>query len=80
MTAKLTPESCRAARAILNMSTHQMAAAVGVSPTTLNGIEAGNAVRASTEAKIIGALNSLGVEILNGDAPGARMLPKQSRD
>jgi DNA-binding XRE family transcriptional regulator len=76
VTIKLTPESCRAARAILNMSTHEMATAVGVSPTTLNGIEAGNTVRASTEAKIIRGLNSLGVEILNSDAPGARMLPR----
>ena len=76
MTVKLTREACRAARALLDMTTHALAAAVGVSPTTINGVEAGNAVRASTEQKIVEGLERLGVEVLNGNSPGARLRPK----
>ena len=71
--AKLTPEACRAARALLGLTTQQFAARVGVSPTTVNGIETGSPVRASTEARIIAALDGLGVEITNGDGTGARL-------
>jgi len=76
MTVKLTKEACRAGRALLGLTTHELAGRIGVSPTTINGVEAGNPVRASTEAKIIEGLARLGVEVLNGDAPGARMMPK----
>ena len=76
MAAKLTPEAMRAARALLSLTTQQIAPKLGVSPTTLNQLEQGNGVRASTEARIVNALETLGVEILNGDAPGARMIPK----
>lgn len=73
MSTKLTPEACRAARALLNLTTHELAARIGVSPTTINGVEAGNAVRASTEQRIVDGLGKLGVEVLNGDSPGARL-------
>lgn len=76
MPAKLTPAAMRAARALLGLTTQQIAPKLGVSPTTLNQLEQGNGVRASTEARIVEALEALGVEILNGDAPGARMLPR----
>ncbi len=73
MAAKLTREACRAARALLGITTQEFAARVGVSPTTINGIEAGNAVRESTERRIVEALDRLGVEITNGDGTGARL-------
>ena len=77
---KLTKEACRAARALLGLTTHELASRIGVSPTTINGVEAGNPVRASTEAKIIEGLSRLGVEVLNGDSPGARLIPKAHPD
>jgi len=73
MAAKLTKEACRAARGLLGVTTHEFASQLGVSPTTINGIEAGNPVRASTERKIIEALDALGVEITNGNGTGARL-------
>lgn len=45
----------------------------GVSLPTIQAIEAGGDFRASTADKIMDAFNTEGVEILNGDAPGARM-------
>jgi DNA-binding XRE family transcriptional regulator len=73
MTVKLTREAMRAARALLGMTMQELAPQLGVSPTTLNGIELGKPVRASTEARIIEGLSRLGVEILNGDGTGARL-------
>ena len=70
---KLTPEACRAGRALLSLTTHDLAARVGVSPTTINKLEQGEDVRASTAAKVVAGFAALGVEILNGDAPGARL-------
>jgi transcriptional regulator with XRE-family HTH domain len=73
MTAKLTPEAMRAARALLGETIQQIAPQLGVSPTTVNQVEKGVGVRASTEAKIVQALDALGVEITNGDGTGARL-------
>lgn len=73
MAAKLTPQAMRAARALLGLTTQQIAPQLGVSPTTLNAVEKGEAVRASTEAKILEALDRLGVEITNGNGTGARL-------
>lgn len=73
MAATLTPAAMRAARALLGLTTQQIAPELGVSPTTLNQLEQGNGVRASTEAKIIAGLDRLGVEITNGDGTGARL-------
>lgn len=76
---KLTPEASRAARALLNLTTHELGARIGVSPTTINALETGRGVRPSTEAKILDGFASLGVEILNGDAPGARLVRSASK-
>lgn len=76
MAVKVTKEACRGARALLNLSTQAAAAELGISPVTLNAIENGAAFRAGTEAKIIEGFARLGVEILNGDRPGARMKAK----
>lgn len=45
----------------------------GVSLPTIQAIEAGGDFRVSTGDKIAATFAAHGVEILNGDAPGARM-------
>ena len=57
------------------MTTHELAARIGVSPTTINKFETGGDLRSSTANKIVQGFDALGVQILNGDAPGARMKP-----
>jgi len=74
MTAKLTREAMRAARALLGLTMQELAPKIGVSPTTLNAVEKGDVIRASTTAKIIEGLERLGVEITNGEGTGARLL------
>lgn len=73
---KLAPEACRAARAILRWSTEDLARESSVAGTTINRLENGLPSRASTEARLVATFAAHGVEILNGDAPGARMKPK----
>jgi transcriptional regulator with XRE-family HTH domain len=70
---RLLPEACRAARAILRWSTEDLARESGVAGTTINRLENGQPSRASTEAKLVAIFSDHGVEILNGDAPGARL-------
>lgn len=72
-TPKLTPEAMRAARGILGWTQADVVTAAQVSPNTVAKIEAGGVVREETAAKIVTAFATHGVEILNGDAPGARM-------
>lgn len=73
--AALKPEACRAARAILRWTTDDLTRHSGVAGTTINRLENGQPSRASTEARLIAAFAAHGVEILNGDAPGARVRP-----
>lgn len=73
MAAKLTPPAMRAARALLGLTIQQIAPRLGVSPTTVNQVEKGGAVREATEARIVEGLDALGVEITNGDGTGARL-------
>lgn len=71
--AKLTPEGCRAARAILKWSMRELAQHSAVAWTTVNQIESGKPFRASTGERIAEAFAAHGVELLNGDSPGARL-------
>lgn len=71
--ANLTPEACRAARALLGLSARELADRSGVAMETINKFENGRPMRESTRAKVAFVLESAGVEILNGDAPGARL-------
>lgn len=75
MTIRLKPEACRAERAILRWSTEELTAQSGVAGTTINRLENGMPTRASTEAKLIAVFAAHGVEVLNGEAPGARLKP-----
>lgn len=70
---RLTAPASRAARALLGWSMRDLREHAGVSLPTIQAIEAGGDFRASTADKIIEAFAAHGVEILNGDAPGARM-------
>ena len=71
---KLTPEACRAARALLAWSQSDLVREAGVSPNTVAKIEAGVEVRTATAERIVRAFTEKGVELLNGGSPGARML------
>jgi transcriptional regulator with XRE-family HTH domain len=73
----LSPEACRAGRALLGWSQGDLVKAAAVSPNTVAKVEAGETVRAATAAKLVAAFDTAGVMILNGDAPGARMKPRQ---
>lgn len=73
-TARLTAPACRAARALLNWSARDLQLAAHVSPNTVTRIEGGQAVREETLAKVVATFAAHGVEILNGDSPGARLI------
>ena len=72
---KLTGEASRAARGLLNWSKRDLAKASGVSLPTVHRIETGGAFYSSTGDKIAATFEAHGVEILNGDSPGARLKP-----
>lgn len=76
--ANLTPEACRAARALLGVSVRELGAQVGISFDTISAFENGRPMRESTKAKIVAVLEARGIEILNGDAPGARLRKRES--
>lgn len=73
---RLRGEACRAARAILRWTTDDLAKASGVATSTINRLENDQPSRAGTEQKLIETFATHGVEILNGDAPGARVRPQ----
>ena len=79
----LTPGACRAARALLGWSIGDLVREAGTSPNSVVRFEGDKGpIRAGTALKIIQAFEAAGVEILNGDAPGARFraLPKEAEN
>lgn len=72
--APLTGPACRAARALLQWSTLDLAKAAAVSPTTVNAIEGGKPFRPGSARKIVEAFAANRVEITNGDGTGARLV------
>lgn len=70
---KLTAAACRAARGLLNWTARDLMREAGVSPNTVVKVEAGETVTDATASRIVQAFAKHGVEILNGDAPGARL-------
>jgi DNA-binding XRE family transcriptional regulator len=62
----------RAARA-LRGTIQEIAPQIGVSPTTLNAMEKGDAVRPATEATILAGLARLNVDVRDNDGTGARL-------
>ncbi len=71
----LTPEACRAGRALLAMTAKELGEAAGVSLETVNKFENGRPMRDSNKAKLMAVFETARVEILNGDSPGARLRP-----
>jgi len=55
-------------------------AKAGVSPTTVNLLEADRPYRNETAAKIVAAFARKGVEIINGDGTGARLFYAERSD
>lgn len=74
--ANLTPEACRAARALLGLTVRELGERSGIAFETINKFENGRPMRDSTRARLSEVLEAAGVEILNGNAPGARMRPR----
>lgn len=72
-TVRLTAPGLRAARGILGWTQGDVVKAASVSPNTVAKIEAGGDVRAETANRIIATFAEHGVEILNGETPGARL-------
>jgi transcriptional regulator with XRE-family HTH domain len=74
--ANLTPEACRAARAILGLTVRDLEARSGIAFATISKFENGRPMREANKAKLSEVLEAAGVEILNGNAPGARLRAK----
>ena len=55
------------------MSSRDLGEKSGVAFETINKFENGRPMRESTKAKLALVLEGAGIEILNGDAPGARL-------
>lgn len=71
---KLTPEACRAGRAILKWSVRELATKAGTSPSTIHLAEKGNPIRELTEKKILAAFSEASVEVISGNGTGARLV------
>lgn len=76
----VTPEACRAGRAILKWSMRDLAEHSGVAWTTINRIEAGAGARDATAAKIVAAFEARGVELVDAEnRTGATVLLSAGR-
>jgi transcriptional regulator with XRE-family HTH domain len=73
---KITSQQLRAARALLDWTSADLARISGVSEPTLWRIEAARGAlggRPETVGKLICALEVAGIEFTNGDQPGVRL-------
>ncbi len=71
--AVLSPEACRAARALLGWTVRDLGERSGISFETISKYENGRAMREANKATLAGVFDAAGVDILNGNAPGARL-------
>lgn len=77
----MTPEMCRAARALLNWKPHHLASAAELSAATVRRLEAGGTVRLPSVEAMFQALQAAGLEFIPAGAmspdggPGIRTLP-----
>ena len=75
----LTPEACRAGRAILRWTMQELARESGVAWTTVANMEAGKSVRSSTRMRIKVAFRKRGVDVLSdGERSGAVLVYARS--
>ena len=72
---RVTPEACRAGRAIRKWSMRDLAEHSGVAWTTINRLESGTEARATTAEKIVAAFGAHGVQIMaDADQTGAALI------
>lgn len=77
----LTPEMCRAARALLNWKPHQLASTAGLSIATVRRFESGGTVRLPSVEAMLQALHAAGLEFIPAGGksldggPGLRTIP-----
>jgi len=79
---KLSIRQVKAARALLDWSQDQLAAASGISGATIGRLEAEDGDlggRPETGEKIRAALEKAGIEFSNGGEPGVKLKKKKSR-
>jgi len=78
----LTPEACRAGRALLGWSMRDLAERAGVSLGAVNRLEGGEtASRGTTAEKLIAAFVAEGVEIIaDADRTGAVLVTARLRE
>lgn len=76
----VTPEACRAGRALLKWSMRDLGDRAGVAWTTINRLEAGAEARDATATKIVAAFEAEGVELISdSDRSGALMIYARRR-
>lgn len=73
--ANLTPQGCRAGRGLMNWTVRELGSKAGISGESISAFENGRPMREANKALVLAVFEAAGVEILNGDAPGARMKP-----
>lgn len=76
----LTAAACRAGRALLRIGVRDLAQEAGVSAETVTLFENGRPARAATRTALAAAFARLGVELLNGYAPGARLRKPEAEE
>ena len=69
----MIPAQCRAARALINWSTQQLASQADVGVNTVNRFEGGQDARLSSVDKMRRALEAAGVAFTNGGEPGVKL-------
>lgn len=75
----ISPEQCRAARALLNWTQQDLADLSGAGLSSVKGLESGEKkTHARIREMIRKTLENEGVQFLNGDAPGVRLVGKPS--
>jgi hypothetical protein len=79
----LTGNHLKAARALAELDQEGLSELSGVSINTVRNMEACGAEAiggyASTREKVQTALEGLGIEFMNGDKPGVRLIPRRAR-
>jgi len=82
MSESITPDQCRAGRALVGMAQPELAKAAKVGLSTVSNFEQGRSVpNAKNMTDIIAALAAAGVEFIaeNGGGPGVRLRKSKGR-
>jgi transcriptional regulator with XRE-family HTH domain len=75
-----TPQTCRAARALLDWSQPELAKRAGIGRSTVINFEKGHRATAPANADAMErALRAAGIEFQDGDSPGVRLRKPQRR-